>query len=338
MTTPAKGPPSRWPLLFAALSAIAMAALWVVGAFTIPSPVLLGVLLGLTVLTGLLSLCGRRNMTTLLGLGAIVAVVAFALLVLANGDGPLTPVNEGTAAVGLPQRLRLVDFNVLHGYPEFHNHEARFEDTTAALRALDPDILVLQEAWSTTEHGSMAERLAGSLGLHHVYARANGSRRLIGFEEGSAILSRFPIREANRLLLSPRRPPWENRIALVATLDLGSQSMTVVGVHLAAGSEEVAEGQASSLLARIPSGGFVLVAGDLNAGSESPTVRRFLDAGFVDLMPGGIDHVLPRDLASTGWRVERVAWTLRPDDVVELIGKETELSDHLAIVLDLVRE
>src|SRR5262249_28416684 len=155
----------------------------------------------------------------------------FVLALLGNTEAELMPHNGGSPAPEPPKRLRLVDLNVLHGYPDFTDHEERFRDTVTALRALGPDILILQEVWHTTAHGNMAERLAAALNLNYVYTRANGSRRLIGFEEGAAILSRFPIMEARRLVLVPRRPVWENRIALVATIDLGPQTLTVVGVH-----------------------------------------------------------------------------------------------------------
>jgi hypothetical protein len=59
----------------------------------------------------------------------------------------------------------------------------------------------------------------------------------------------------------------------------------------------------------------------------------------VDSVPGGIDHVfLPPDLGSCGWEVQRADWTLRPSDLVELIGKGVEISDHPGIVVDLVRK
>ena len=58
-------------------------------------------------------------------------------------------------------------------------------------------------AWTTPRHGSMAERLGKALHMNYVYARANGSRRLIGFEEGSAILSRFPSWRPNALSCRP---------------------------------------------------------------------------------------------------------------------------------------
>jgi endonuclease/exonuclease/phosphatase family metal-dependent hydrolase len=335
---------SGWLLGAAGLLVLAVAALWLAGAFRALRPELFGSLLALALLGGML-LGGwagwrlwrqpgdpARLAGMLVGLAAAASAVCFAVRVLGNTEGPQRLVNRPFMSAQAPQRLRLVDLNVLHGYPEFTDHEERFADTTAALRALAPDILVLQEAWSTAEHGNMAERLAEALGLHHVYARANGSQRLIGFEEGAAILSRFPLKSAHRLVLPPRQPWWENRIALVAELDLGGETLTVVGAHLTCHGDEANEAQAQSLVQRLPTRGLVLVAGDLNADSDSGAVRHFAGAGYLDTVGGGIDHVLvPRDLAA------RAGWTLRPDDLAGLIAKRSEISDHPGIVVDLVR-
>jgi endonuclease/exonuclease/phosphatase family metal-dependent hydrolase len=270
-----------------------------------------------------------------LGLGAAAAALAFLFAVLSNREGPL-PVAQLAAEAATPgERLRVVDFNVLHGAPNFAGQEARFQDTLAAFRALKPDIIVLQEAWETREHGNMAQRLGEALRFNYVYARANGSRRLIGFEEGSAVLSRFPIRDARRPLLAPRRPWWERRIALVATLDVGGRLLAVAGLHCHDRDESVAAAQAHSLLTRLPKAGPVIVAGDFNADSGSPAVAQFTRAGFVDVLPGGIDHLLlPKD--GWGWQLAEAAWTFRPDDLPPLIGKRVEISDHPAIVADLV--
>jgi endonuclease/exonuclease/phosphatase family metal-dependent hydrolase len=321
-------------------------ALWGLAHVCLPSPTLLGTLLGLTalagaflVLSGVVRSRSRRGDRPLadmaLGLGATVAALTFLFVVLSNREGPL-PVVQFVAEAATPgERLRIVDFNVLHGAPDFAGQEARFQDTLAAFRALGPDVIVLQEAWETGRHGNMARRLGEALRFNYVYARANGSRRLIGFEEGSAVLSRFPIRDARRLLLAPRRPWWERRIAVVATLDLCGRPLTVAGLHCHDRDKAIAAEQAHSLLTRLPQTGPVIVAGDFNAGSDSAAVSQFTRAGFVEVLPGGIDHfLLPRE--PWGWQLAEAAWTFRPDDLTPLIGKRVEISDHPALVADLV--
>jgi hypothetical protein len=326
---------------------VGTAALWGLARVCIPPPRLLGTLLALTFVGGaLLGLSGaarlrsRRDKRPLadlaFGLGTAAAALTFFFAVLANHEGPLPVVQLAPEGVAPGERLCVVDFNVLHGAPDFAGQEERFQDTLAAFRALAPDVILLQEAWETRGHGNMAARLGEALRFNYVYARANGSRPLIGFEEGSAVLSRFPIRDARRLLLEPRRPWWERRIALVATLDLGGRPLTVAGLHCHDQDEGVTAHQAHSLLARLPQGGPVIVAGDFNAGSGSPAVAQFTHAGFADVLPGGIDHLLlPK--GAWGWQLAEAAWTFRPDDLGPLIGKRVEISDHPAIVADLAR-
>ena len=237
-------------------------------------------------------------------------------------------------------RLRVVNFNVLHGWPGFRDLEVRVDALTRALRALDADIVTLQEAWRVRGHGDLVVRLAEALGYDHAYARANGSLSRLGFEEGCAVLSRQPILDAHRLVLGPPRRWWESRIALVVTLDLGTggrppQEAIVVSTHLTPGRLEVAAEQARSLHARLTEPGpLVLVAGDFNAPSTSAAIEVFVRGGWRDLVVGGIDHVL---LAPTSrWRVDRAAWTLRAEDNEQLIGEPVTISDHPGIVVDLI--
>ncbi len=238
-----------------------------------------------------------------------------------------------------PRSLRLVDFNVLHGYPDFRDQESRTRRLAAALRGLDPTVVVLQEAWWTTHHGKLADRLAEELDMDVAYARANGSRRLIGFEEGSAVLSRLPILEARRVVLSPRRPIWQTRIALFVTLALGGERpMMVVGTHLG-GTAELAVAQTRDLAARLPEAGYgtLIVAGDFNAGSDSAAAEALTARGLTDLVPGGIDHVFMAKTAvapearprTEAWRLVDNRWILRPEDL------PAPLSDHPGIMIDL---
>jgi endonuclease/exonuclease/phosphatase family metal-dependent hydrolase len=314
---------------------------WNVALVCIPPVPLLGVLLAVALLVGIFLLVrGARRFAAadlLAGLVSAAAAVGFVSAVLHNSEEVLPVVTHADVATAAPDRLRVIDFNVLHGFPDFENQETRFQDTVAAFRALKPDLVILQEAWNTTSHGNMAERLADALRMHYVYARANGSRRLIGFEEGSAVLSRFPIRDARRLLLEPHAPLWERRIALVTTIDLGGKPLTVVGVHCHDANEDIAADQAHSLLVRLPKSGPVLVAGDFNAGSQSRAVAHFTGAGYTEALPRGeLDHLLlpPRDW---DWQLAAAQWTFTPNDLLCLIGRRAEISDHPAIVADFIR-
>jgi endonuclease/exonuclease/phosphatase family metal-dependent hydrolase len=336
---------STWLWATRVVLTTAALVLWGFARVCPPSPTFQGILLALTFLGGvLLSLRGiiwirsdkatRPVVDAALGLGIVTAALAFLFTVLSNREESLA-VAQATNTGRHPDRLRIVDFNVLHGIPGFEGQEARYQDTLAAFRLLAPDIIVLQEVWDTLAHGNMARRLGEALHLNHVYARANGSRQLLGFEEGSAILSRFPILDARRLLLAPRTPWWECRIALVTRIDLGERRLTVAGLHCHDQNEAVATSQAHSLLTRLDRDAIVIVAGDFNAASESPAVTQFIQIGLVDALPGGIDHLLLPG-GEWGWKLAEASWTFRPEDLEQLLGRRVEISDHPAILADLL--
>jgi endonuclease/exonuclease/phosphatase family metal-dependent hydrolase len=272
------------------------------------------------------------------GILALLSPLVFIGTVLHASEAPIVVASRSaTHAAERVDRLRVVVFNVLHGYPAFLDMQARRERLAQALERLDPDVILLQEAWVTRRWGDLAPWLGRRLDRNVAYARANGSYRLIGFEEGSAVLSRLPILTAWRLRLSPAARPWEMRIALCAALETapGEQS-TVVTAHLARDSTAVTAGQALDLSRRLPAHDLLLLAGDLNAPSGSDTLRNLTDWGLQDLLEGGIDHVLvPR--SAERWRVETAAWTLRPEELKQLIGDPAPISDHPGIVVDFVR-
>lgn len=287
----------------------------------------------------------------LVGAGAVVVGV----LHVPSGPVAVEPFERGAMETTAPvSRVRLVNLNVLHGYPEFVHQAERRQRLLGALRALDADILVLQEVWRATGHGDLGRWLAAELGMDLAYARANGSRRWIGFEEGSAVLSRRPILAARRWVLAPKEPPWEARIALAVEVAVREGEVwTVVGVHLARDDAEVRRGQARDLAQRLPEGGFVVVAGDFNDSPSESLLRPLLERGLVDLVPGGIDHVLvpaastvrvedepglPREEESARdrhrpWRVVEARWTLRPREVEALVGPGIAISDHEGLLV-----
>ena len=231
----------------------------------------------------------------------------------------------------------MLQLNAWHGYPDPEGRLlppvdaagrlGRADRLATAISRLRPDVVVLQEAWCTATEGCLADRLANDLDLHAVYARANGSLRWLGFEEGAAILSRFPIAGASTWPLAPDRGRFERRIALVAGIEHPDLTFDVLGVHLANGDAKLAADQADSLLERLaprsrratPAARGLnpdrdaprrptLIAGDLNLDSEHPALGRFREAGYGDLLPGGIDHLLLDD-AEAGWLPLWSEWT-----------------------------
>lgn len=193
--------------------------------------------------------------------------------------------------------LRLVTFNVLHGGPwsTFTGDDLQLESRLAmiieGLRALDPDVVALQESPVTRRRGDVAARIAQALGLAHVHARATERvfplrvlGRLIvgalGFVEGPAILSRFPI-AATEVYDLPRCQRWlDPRVALRADIQTPAGVVAVFSTHT---SRDDCQTRRVAELAGEPNGRPAIVMGDLNTGETAPALGAFRDRGFVDL-------------------------------------------------------
>jgi endonuclease/exonuclease/phosphatase family metal-dependent hydrolase len=202
------------------------------------------------------------------------------------------------AAEAPPPTVRFVTLNVLHGGPlsgwsgNDQHLDARLDLVSDALMALHPDVVALQEASWTRRRGEVASRLAGRLGMNHVYAPA--STRLfdtpwinrmaavvMNFTEGPSILSRFPIArwEAHRLPQCGRR--FEPRALLFAELETPRGRLPVFSTHT---TGDPCHTRAVAALVRerrrdLPG----VLMGDLNAVESSAAITALAaDAGFVD--------------------------------------------------------
>lgn len=257
---------------------------------------------------------------TVLSLGLLAASSSPAFVALLARQPPAEPrAAGGSAPAGssaATDRLRILQLNAYHGYPDREGPLAglsagapaasdrpeRADRLASAINRLRPDVVVLQEAWCTVSEGCLADRLAEDLELHAVYARANGSLRWLGFEEGAAILSRYPITVPKTWPLLPDRDRFERRIALTARIDFPALPFEVVGVHVANGDPELAAAQSQHLLGQLRdrAGRPALIAGDFNLDSDHAALSRFGEAGYREVLPGGIDHVLV-DARASGW-------------------------------------
>lgn len=209
-----------------------------------------------------------------------------------------------TLATAAPQEtgvrpLRVVTYNLLHdgatsGVFDGSTHlEERLEMAIRELKALDPDIVAVQEASDSRTHGNVPGRLAQALGLHMVFEPATAHvfglwplDRLVvgvmGFEEGSAILSRFPITASEAYDL-PRCKKWlEPRIMLQATVSTTWGPLQVFSTHTGRGDECQLERVGEIVRDRIGAGPSLLM-GDFNTpetGKVLTTLRN--EAGFID--------------------------------------------------------
>jgi len=168
-----------------------------------------------------------------------------------------------------------MSLNMLHGFPRFEHLTERLNLIAEEIRRQDADIVCLQEVPWTLHLGSGAQYLAERTGLNHVYLRANGNRWTILFEEGEAILSRYPLRDVTFTELQPRAGFFEHRMVLGAKAMTPWGDVRVFVTHLTNGAPEANRAQAASLMDFVEASGEepAVIAGDFNATEDSPQIQ-----------------------------------------------------------------
>jgi endonuclease/exonuclease/phosphatase family metal-dependent hydrolase len=269
--------------------------------------------------------------------------------------------------------LRVVTLNLFHGgassglIGDGGQLEARLAIVTAELRELRPDVVALQEASESWGRGNVAARLAAALGLHHVHAPATSrvsplaflNRMLVfalNFNEGPAVLSRFPITSSVVHDLPRCERPLHPRVMLETEVATPWGPLRVYSTHTerdACQHERVAE----VVVARrgpLPS----ILMGDLNATEAFPSIAALVNGtGFVDAYraanaeaPGltvwqridadaptvlrRVDYVLVLPGATMTGRVTASRIIVNAPQRID--GRTLWPSDHYGVLIDLV--
>ena len=131
-------------------------------------------------------------------------------------------------------RLRFVTINTAK---EDHPYRHRLALLAAGLAALDPDIVLLQETFNSPDHRfSTTRELATALDLTAIEAPARCKPRriegkIIDASAGLGLLSRFPVRDHDRmsLLTDPRDG---ERIAQLVRIDTPRGEVLILNTHL----------------------------------------------------------------------------------------------------------
>jgi endonuclease/exonuclease/phosphatase family metal-dependent hydrolase len=163
--------------------------------------------------------------------------------------------------------------------------EERLVMTTDALRALDADVIALQEASAGPARGDVATRVAAALGYDHVRAPA-GYRWIgrmaswaTGFDEGPALLTRLPILATETIDVAACGE-WYGRTATCAMLQTPKGPIRVCSTHVSGNACQLADlGETLAARDERP----LVLMGDLNSTPDSPGLRSMIDRlGFVD--------------------------------------------------------
>jgi endonuclease/exonuclease/phosphatase family metal-dependent hydrolase len=167
--------------------------------------------------------------------------------------------------------VRVLSLNMLHGFPRFAQLDDRLRLIAAEVTRTGADIVCLQEVPWSWRAGDGLERLAELTGMNYLGLRANGNRWAILFEEGVAILSRFPLTDPLGEELKPSAGFFQHRVVLQATVATPSGDLDVFVTHLTHNNPEANRAQAAALRAMVgrTARNPAIVAGDLNARPDS---------------------------------------------------------------------
>lgn len=190
----------------------------------------------------------------------------------------------------VPPRLRLGVYNVRHGAGL--DGVVDLERTASVLRAMDADVIALQEIdehCGRTDGVNQAARLGELCGMQAAFGTFMDYD---GGRYGMAVLSRLPVLEATNHRLPDGAEP-RSALAVRVRLDERHEAL-VVGLHLyATPAERLA--QAERVVERfgaleLP----VVLAGDLNSLPSSPVLER-LGARWAAVPKQGPPETFPAD-------------------------------------------
>ncbi|HSF79823.1 MAG TPA: endonuclease/exonuclease/phosphatase family protein [Anaerolineales bacterium] len=178
--------------------------------------------------------------------------------------------------------ITVLSANLWHDWPRQRWSEERLEGFARLVESHAADILLIQEV-ARTPHLRVDEWLSERLRMSYVYTRANGHENGIGFEEGLAVFSRYPLEQPRLRQLGSRANPFVRRMALGAQVETPCGKVMAFSVHLGLAPRQNALQliDLQDWIARLSDGLPALIAGDFNAHEDSPQIRR-AQSGWLD--------------------------------------------------------
>jgi endonuclease/exonuclease/phosphatase family metal-dependent hydrolase len=181
--------------------------------------------------------------------------------------------NQASPAPG--GELIVISANLWHDWPFHRRLPDRLEAFAQLVEAHGARVVLLQEVMRTADFRSDTW-LANRLGMASVYARANGHADAIGFEEGSAVLSGFPVRDVRQTTLGRSVSRFVNRIALGVQLEIECCKLWAFSTHLgllrAQNGRQLAALQA--WIGEVVQDELTVIGGDFNAHEGSEQIQK----------------------------------------------------------------
>jgi endonuclease/exonuclease/phosphatase family metal-dependent hydrolase len=182
----------------------------------------------------------------------------------------VTPQSKGISKC---EPITIVSANLWHDWPLHRELNQRLETFAQLVDESGADILLLQEVARTSKL-PVNEWLAERLAMFSIYTRSNGNQDAIGFEEGLAVFSRFPLGSPNLQQLSADNVPFVRRFALGAEVDTPFGNLMAVSVHLGfIGNRNVNQvGSLRDWVSDIAGKRPALIGGDFNVHENAPQI------------------------------------------------------------------
>ena len=210
------------------------------------------------------------------------------------------PIAHAEDGRGNSPALRVLTYNLLHdgpwsGFFESGTHLAeRLDMTIQELQRLQPDVIALQEASDSRKHGNVPQRITDALGYQMVFAPATEHifgiglvdrliTSAIGFKEGPAILSRYPIVASEVYDLPRCQRRIDPRILLRAEIKAPDGPIQIFSAHTSKGDDCQLQ-RVGELFREHRGTGRAILMGDLNTGEQSPVLTEWQkESGFIDV-------------------------------------------------------
>ncbi len=226
----------------------------------------------------------------------LVALLLAAGVLVACGGGD-------SGGDGNADELIVIDQNILHGIIDedpdaepFDRFPERIELFADAVGVENPDILFMQEivANPAEDYPNAREILLGALGSEYKAVFGNFAGGPIdGDGLGQMTFTRLPIISSQNRSVSAIRSV--QHLALHTehgTVDVYNAHLEGTGAVLETG-EDAAVAEMDAVIALIDETrdgeGPVILAGDLNAEPDDPSIQRLVDAGFIDALAAAGD-------------------------------------------------
>lgn len=171
--------------------------------------------------------------------------------------------------------VTILSANLWHDWPRYRRQVERLEQLAQLVEREEVDILLLQEV-SRTPDLKVDQWLSQRLGMTSVYSRANGRAAAVGFEEGVAILSHFPLAAPRLQQLGGQQNSFVSRLALNADALTPDGRLALFSVHLGLLPHHNTR-QLKHLLAWVSALTHdrpALIGGDFNAGENSSQIQQ----------------------------------------------------------------